>query len=240
MPSSILLSIVLLATPAAQQAAPAVEGATPAPAVLTEGAAVGSGPVPIDQVLAMRPFILEQGFQSDWRAERPAVTSGWLMAIEVDRLTARARQTAMPVLYVGTEVAERLNDGGPASASASPEILRLVVIVPAPLAEDGSVSQPLRTHPAFFGRAVLPEQIDATRVAAEIAAAANAGIDPPSPEALESASSQGGALLRAADRAALLKAGAALLRVWSPTERDQADLLEGKPVVTSPAARNPA
>jgi len=238
MPHSILLSIALLAAPTAQQGVASTDAPAGAPAgAQTANEAVASTPVPVYRILAMRPFELDVSFESEWRAERPTVRSGWLMAIEVDRPTSRSRQMAMPVLYVGDQVAERLNEGGPASVDASPEILRLVVIVPAPIAGDGSVTQPLRERPAFFGAPALPEQVNADWIALEVAAAAAAGLKAPSTEALEAALAQGGPMVRATDRAALLTTAAALLRTWSPTERDQADLLEGKPIATSPRAQ---
>lgn len=191
-------------------------------------------PVPIGKILAAKPFILEQGYESDWRAERPIVRSGWLLVIEADRATARPRQTAMPVLFVGDQIAERLNDGGPAPDAVDETNVRLVVVVPAGLGKDGAVLVPLKDRPAFFGSAMLPEQVDAHRATMELEAAVQAGLVAPSPEAWNAAAAKGGDVLRVRSRTELMHASGALVRQWSPTEHEQADLLEGRALEGDP------
>ncbi len=183
-------------------------------------------PVALNQIVAARPFVLEQPFTWNWRQERPQVTSGWLLVIEVPPALLAPKQTAERVIYVGGETAERLNLGTNSG--------HLVLIVPAPLSEipnpNDPVQQPLDKHPVFLGSAALPEQVSISTAQAQLLFAEVSGIPDPDPAVVAAARLAGGPLLEAASRAALLAAAAQLVQMYSPDEIDCAELLAGVPV----------
>ena len=76
---------------------------------LAEVPPVPETPASIESLLYARPFTLDEGFRFDWRQERPLVTQGVLLVIEVDQDLVYPRQVAEPVLYVGDQTAMRLN-----------------------------------------------------------------------------------------------------------------------------------
>lgn len=122
------------------------------------------------EILAAQPFEVDEPFVHEWRAEKPLVNAGYILALEVDPELARPRQTYEAVLYVGEQTAERCNwpeEGG-----------ALVVVVPAPVDADGHVALDLGRTPIWFGSLELPERVDAARIAQELAIARKAGIGP--------------------------------------------------------------
>jgi len=120
------------------------------------------------EILDARPFAVDEPFVHEWRAEKPLMSAGYLLALQVDPDLARPRQTYEPVLYVGEQTAERCN---------APEVGGvLVVVVPAPLDAAGRVALDLDTAPIWFGSLELPERVDAARITRELAAARAAGI----------------------------------------------------------------
>lgn len=151
-----------------------------------QASAANPAPLPTGiQILAARPFVVDEPFVHEWRLEKPLVESGYLLALEVGPELARPRQTWEPVLYVGAETAERC---------AFSETGVLVVLVPAPLDGQGRVALDLTTAPIWFGGHELPERVDVTRIQAELAQARARGLGPAHPGA--------GAVLRfAADEA---------------------------------------
>src|SRR5262245_51176294 len=106
------------------------------------------------EILDAQPFAVDEPFVHEWRAEKPLVDAGYLLALRVDPDLARARQTYEPVLYVGAQTAERCN--------APEEGGVLIVVVPSTLAPDGSVALDLATTPIWFGSLELPERVDAS------------------------------------------------------------------------------
>jgi hypothetical protein len=122
------------------------------------------------EILDARPFAVDEPFVHEWRAEKPLMSAGYLLALQVDPDLARPRQTYEPVLYVGEQTAERCN--APETGGV------LIVIVPAPLDDSGRVALDLDTAPIWFGSLELPERVDAARIARELAAARAAGIGP--------------------------------------------------------------
>jgi hypothetical protein len=133
-------------------------------------APLGERPTGVIAILDARPFAVDEPFVHEWRAEKPLVDAGYLMALEVDPELARPRQTYEPVLYVGEQTAERCN--APEQGGV------LIVLVPAPLDARGRVALDLDTAPIWFGSLELPERVDAARIARELAAARAAGIGP--------------------------------------------------------------
>ena len=128
------------------------------------------------EILDAAPFAVDEPFVHEWRAEKPLMSAGYLLALKVDPELARPRQTYEQVLYVGEQTAERCN--APESGGV------LIVIVPAPLDSDGRVALDLDTAPIWFGSLELPERVDAARIARELAAARAAGIGPAQRSAL--------------------------------------------------------
>ena len=74
-------------------------------------------------LLHAQRFDLDKAYTHWWRAERPRVSSGWLLVLSADPDLVYARQVREPVLYVGNQTAERVNVGY--------ESGRIVAIVPA-------------------------------------------------------------------------------------------------------------
>jgi hypothetical protein len=199
-PKPILSCAVLLAlaVPAIGQ----VPGDPPPP--LPETTPVGG----VELVLA-RPFTLQTPYEHEWRAERPEVAGGLLLVLKVDPAMVWPRQVAEPVLFVGGQTAERVNLGHRSG--------HVIAIVPAPVDARGRVTLDLSEAPIFFGAPALPEQIDAEAASAELAAAREAGLQPPSEKAVEAAlTSQ----VRFPGRDELTLYASDLIESWSPDEKD--------------------
>jgi len=159
-------------------------------------------PAPAELVHAT-PFQLQNGYVSDWRKERPLVTTGYLVVLRVTPDLVYPRQTAEPVLYAGKHTAERLNVGYPSGY--------VVALIP------GGVD--LSSEPIWFGTPALPEQVDTETIEAERRRAEAVGIKPaakkgPSP-----------LLVPFENKNALLRQAAGLVRQYSPDEAERADAL---------------
>lgn len=166
--------LVVLAFAAATAAAPAVEQNEHNYAPIAVGPS--AEPDDVAGVAYARPFTLEQPYGYTWRADQPAITSGWLLVVDVTPELTVQRDLWNPVLYVGRYPAE--------IAGSDPEQGRLVVIVP------GDVD--LARDPVFFGSVELPGEVSAERAQEELAAAVAAGFRPLTPEALRRARAAGG------------------------------------------------
>ena len=189
--------------------------------VLVGGAAawVGTRPAPpppqpvagdagaVHGLLFAEPFRLAQPYAHTWRSERPQVREGWLLVLEVERDLVVPRQLAEPVLFVGAQTAERVNQGDVAG--------RLVVIVPGALDP--------AADPAWFGAPMLPERVFAATVAGELAGARRAGVPALALAPATRPDALGHPRLELADRTALERHAAELVRVWAPEERERAD-----------------
>jgi hypothetical protein len=177
-------------------------------------------PAAVNNLLYALPFTLDQSYESEWRSERPLVTSGWLLVLEVDTACVFPRQTAEPVLYVGNTTAERINVGH--------ESGRIVVIVPSDRNEQGELALDLAQTMMWFGRPGLPEQVDAAKVQVERQAAAAARIAPFSQEKVQSARAKAEAELHVADRASLRHAAAELIKIHSPQETELVEIIQAE------------
>lgn len=153
------------------------------------GPPVPETPAPVDGLIYARPFVLEAGFVDRWSAERPLVTDGWILVLDVDPMLGFPRETAEPVLYAGRRTAQRISRGWPAG--------RVVALVPGPIDWE--------TDPVWFGAPELPERIDATIAAAERARALAAGIGPFDAGQVSRALAAGGPALAVVDGIALQK-----------------------------------
>jgi hypothetical protein len=170
-------------------------------------------PAAAAKILFARPFSLEQAYTHDWRAEneRPQVTSGWLLVLEVNPDLVYPRQTAEPVLYVGNQTAERVNIGYQSG--------RVVAIVP------GDVD--LSTALVFFGTPELPERVTANAITQQTEMASNAGIRPFSKEQVQKATKAGGERLTVKEKTDLLPVMADLVEKYAPQEKYIADSMRG-------------
>ncbi|MBD3868399.1 MAG: hypothetical protein IFK94_09765 [Acidobacteria bacterium] len=145
-------------------------GAVAAPPALPET------PLAPFELLYARPFTLAEPMEYLWSKERPMVTSGWLLVLEVDPAVAYPRQTALPVLYAGDQVAHYAMKGYPSG--------RIVAVVPARI--------DLQSAPIWFGTPTLPEQVDQAIIQAEEVLAREAGIGPFPSGVVEAALAAGG------------------------------------------------
>lgn len=142
-----------------------------------------------------------QPFHHLWRAERPLVASGWLLVLAGDPAQMVVRQTREPVLYVGDEIAERVNTGE--------ESGKLVVLVPGDFW--------LEDAPIFYGRPELPEVIRQPWIDRELAGAIAAGAKAPTAEHAASVTAEARAF---ANDFELRQRAIDLVELHSPTEKD--------------------
>jgi hypothetical protein len=169
-------------------------------------------PAPIVKLVSARPFALEQSYASDWRREKPRVTTGYLLVLEVDPDLVYPRQVEEPVLYVGRQTAERLNVG-----YRSGHVVAIVPAVTDPEAKDYVDLGKVRI---WFGAPEMPERVDAARIEAEHDAATQAGIAPRPRDEVDAALKRGGAALRRERKQRLLGDAADLVERYAPEETD--------------------
>jgi hypothetical protein len=162
-------------------------------------------PVGVADLLVAQPFALAEGFRFDWSAERPLVTQGLLVVVQVDPELVAPTNAPERVLYAGRSVVQRLNQGQ--------ESGRVVGLIPAEI--------DLAAEPLWFGGADLPERVGAQHVRAARALADRAGIRPIDAARVQAASRPA---VEAANLFALLRDHAAeLVLEHSPQEKALAD-----------------
>lgn len=140
-------------------------------------------------------------FHHLWRAERPLVAGGWLLVLAGDPAQMEVRQTKEPVLYVGAEVAERINTGEDSG--------KLVVLVPGDFW--------LEDAPIFYGRPELPEVIRQRWIDRELADAIAAGAKTPTAEHAAAVTAEARTF---ANDYELRQRAIDLVELHSPTEKD--------------------
>lgn len=123
-------------------------------------------------ILEAHPFRLAEPATHWWRAEEPRYERGWVLVLDTDPELLVRRQGYEPVLYVGDETAQRVNDGADSG--------HLVAIVP-------DLDLDLANAPVFFGDPALPEDVTRADARAQLAAARAAGV-PAQPDAAARAS----------------------------------------------------
>jgi hypothetical protein len=169
-------------------------------------------------LLFAEPFRLAEPYAHSWRAERPAVNAGWLLVLEVDPDVVVPRQLAEPVLVVGGQTAERVNQGDVSG--------RLVVIVPAAFdARRGLPDLDPSSAKAWFAEPALPEQTDAAALAGAAKAADAAGVTALAEGPRTRPGAVSDRLVELPGRTALERRAAELIAVWSPAELELAQTL---------------
>ncbi len=169
--------------------------------------ALPAGPTGVDDLLYARPFTLEEGYEFEWRLERPIVTRGYVLVLKVDVDLAYPRASLEPVLYVGDQTAERVNVGRESGC--------LVVIVPG--------ETDLAAAPVWFGDPELPERVDADMIAEQRSKAEQAGVTPFPQDTIDSALLAGGNPLAPANRDELRGEIAVVIVEYSPQESHLAE-----------------
>src|SRR5712671_3802176 len=100
-------------------------------------------PAPVKNILYARPFTLERPYRYDWSKDRPTVSTGILVVLDVDTALVIPRDSLEPVLYASDVAVQRLNHGHKSG--------KVIAIVP------GHVD--LATTPIWFGSPNLPERV---------------------------------------------------------------------------------
>ncbi len=167
---------------------------------------VPTTPISVQRILVARPFTLQTPFIYDWGSERPRVSSGTLVVLEVDGKYLVPRNATMgPVLYAGNLPVQRLNHGHLSG--------RVIGIVP------DTVN--VATTPFWFATAAkdlsTPQAAEAKRLETEQAQMT------PLPAAQLRAARRPTAAAK--DLAALLRTvGADLVYEFSPQEKELAEI----------------
>ncbi len=185
--------------------------------------AIPATPAAVDHIVYARKFTLEKGFEFGWCKEHPNVTTGYLLVLQVNPDLVFARARAEPVLYVGSQSAQRLNNGYKSG--------HVIAIAP------GDVD--LEKALIWFGTPGLPGSVDVETANAELALAKNAGIRPFSTTEVKAALARGSKELKGAHVVDVLRAAADLIRQYSPAEKDQAKTLVPAPKLAPKPAPNP-
>jgi hypothetical protein len=164
------------------------------------------------EILEAIPFRCERSWTHHWSAERPDVEAGTILVARVDPEAIRPRAAATPVLMVGEEIAEIVNPGNAAGL--------VIAVVPAPAEWRAGEVPSLAGREVFLSTPGLPDRIDAVERKARREAARAAGVS--------AAPAARPAVVRTlADRHALDRELAALVRRRCPEQSRLADLLDG-------------
>ncbi|MCP3918360.1 MAG: hypothetical protein GY711_22680 [bacterium] len=166
------------------------------------------------ELLLAQPFELDRDHTHLWRAERPVYRAGYLVVLEVPATLARVTQTEQAVLFAGAQTVARLNHGQ-LEGDAGTGRVRLVGIVP-----ESGADVDLERTPFFFGAPELPERIDATDAARELADALTRGVAAPASDVVRRALDAGGAALVVPSFEDLELRAADLIDTHSPREAD--------------------
>ncbi len=177
--------------------------------------AIPETPTSVDKILYAQPFVLDKGMEFLWSQERPIISTGYLLVLEVNPDLVVPRQIAEPVLYVGKQTAQRVNFGH--------ESGRVIAIVPAELNKRGDVDLDLSKTRIWFGTPELPERVDVEMIEQEHDMAANAGIQPQPVKEISAAIKAGGSRAASfADGHELMFYANELVGQYSPKEKKRA------------------
>ena len=173
-------------------------------------------PAPVLEIVSARAFALEEEAEHLWRKEKPRFRSGYLLVLEVDPALVVPRQRLEPVLYVGRQTAERVNQGARSGF--------VVAIVPGVLDDPADPAYlDLEQATMWFGTPDLPERVDRETLERERRAAEAAGARPFAAGRVRAALARGGAPLEAKSRYELLRAAALLIKEHALDETELAD-----------------
>jgi hypothetical protein len=174
---------------------------------------VPSTPAPIDEIISITPFTLEESYTHHWRAERPEVRTGYVLVLKVDPDLVYPRQSAEPVLFVGGQTAERINIGH--------ESGHVIAIVPA-VHDDPTDPDYLNLETAmiWFGTPQLPEQVDQATIEREREFATKAGIRPKPKVQVDAARERDGDSFEMTSKSDLHRRAIELVQAYSPQEQD--------------------
>ena len=180
--------------------------------------AIPATPAAVDAIVYSRKFTLKEGYEFTWCKGKPIVTSGYLLVLQVNPDLVFPRQLAQPVLYVGQQTVQKINDGYPSG--------HVIAIAPGDL--------DLNEALAWFGTPELPERVDAAKVETEAKLAKAAGIEAFSTKQIEAARVAGGDELKGATIANVLRVAADLIRQHAPQEKQVADTCVPAPTKPAP------
>lgn len=166
------------------------------------------------ELVAARPYSLQESYVSYDRKEQPVVNSGWALVLRVPGELALFRNSLMPVLCVGANTAERWNSGEGSG--------HIIVTVPSPLNTDGQPQLDLHNSPIWFGQPELPERVDAAWIAQARSAAEQSSVAPFSSEQIEQAVSLGGSTIHVKDHSQLGAALSDWVEHYAPDEAEYA------------------
>ncbi len=173
-------------------------------------------PAPITKLVLAQPFVMQQPFVSEYRAEGETVAQGWLLVIHAPLPLLVPRQAHEPVVQVGQSLPIRVNHGKSSGYT--------VVIAPA---RRGQVRADTR---AWLNSVDLPERMDDAALDAALAQAEAAGIHPIGKAEAEQALSRGTEWLKGIarhapagsatikDRTELVALAHRLVASWAPSE----------------------
>ncbi|MBX3354457.1 MAG: hypothetical protein KF724_02020 [Phycisphaeraceae bacterium] len=188
----------------------------PSPDEISELPPLPETPGAITEIVAARPFVVTDAWESDWARERPEVSQGWVVVLRAPHAFVFPRQTQEPILLAGARAVERV-----ANVPSANLILAIVPATPrsaavpgfaagegasSPNGDQASVNRPLSELAFWFGTPGLPEQLDLAGIAHEIVLAEQVSIGPRSSDEVARALDRGGEALMIKDREALLRA----------------------------------
>ena len=168
-------------------------------------------PAPVNHIVWAVPFKLETPYRNFWRAEQPEVSSGYVVVLQVDPDLVKPRQTEEPVLYVGDQVAERVNCG-----HASGHVIAIVPGIP----NNTGQSNDLHGALFWFGKPALPERIDGAEIAAQKQTARAANIRVFAAERIDTALQRGGTVWLLPNKTELMRSLVPLIQEYAPDEKD--------------------
>lgn len=168
---------------------------------------------PVGLVYA-QPFFLDTPYQHAWRADQPSVQAGYLVVVTADTSLLEVRQTLNPILMIGDQVVERVNNGDVSGHA--------IGILPAPGSPETGVDLDLASTPIYFatpdGDFRVPAEITPEIAQRELQRALSSGITGQATLAEQAVAISGGALY-AADYDELYLRAADLVETYSIDEQ---------------------
>ena len=172
---------------------------------------VAASPV---QLVFAQPFALDEPYAYHWRADRPTVAGGYILAVAADPVLLPPKQVHNPLLFVGDMPVERMNAGTDSGI--------YVGLIPSPLGADGEPTLDLSETPIYWAfPEILPESLTAEDAAGVLA---NSRARAQGAEVAEAALAEGGGTVFLETHGMLRRYAADVIERYSPAE---ADLVNG-------------